>query len=125
MIKRRLLHPLREPRERRRHARGGRGLGATLRKPGANRDRVHAAQRSAHAAGGRPPAPASAPKPRQAQQQAARTEHGRFADPAVERVRGAGGPIDHAAYACSCGFQFSAAVSTTVACPHCGADQAW
>lgn len=46
-------------------------------------------------------------------------------DPAVERVREAGGPIDHASYTCQCGCLFSAEVSTTVACPHCGADQAW
>jgi hypothetical protein len=46
-------------------------------------------------------------------------------DPAVQRVREAGGPVDRASYACACGYLFSAAVSTTVACPHCGADQAW
>jgi hypothetical protein len=43
----------------------------------------------------------------------------------VARVRSAGGPIDNASYACACGFVFAASVSTTVACPHCGADQAW
>jgi hypothetical protein len=46
-------------------------------------------------------------------------------DPAVERVRSAGGPIDNACYSCSCGLVFAAAVSTTVACPRCGASQAW
>jgi hypothetical protein len=46
-------------------------------------------------------------------------------DPDAERVREAGGPIDRASYACACGYLFSAFVSTTVACPHCGADQAW
>ncbi len=46
-------------------------------------------------------------------------------DPDVARVRSAGGPIDHATYTCGCGYLFSAAVSTTVVCPHCGADQAW
>jgi hypothetical protein len=46
-------------------------------------------------------------------------------DPAVERVRSAGGPIDHAAYACQCGYVFSADVSTSVLCPHCGAEQVW
>jgi hypothetical protein len=46
-------------------------------------------------------------------------------DPAVERVQRAGGPVDEAAYACSCGYVFSAAVSTSVSCPNCGADQAW
>jgi hypothetical protein len=46
-------------------------------------------------------------------------------DPAIARVREAGGPIDNASYSCACGCVFSAAVSTTVACPHCGAGQAW
>jgi len=46
-------------------------------------------------------------------------------DPAVARVRSAGGPIDNASYTCACGFVFAASVSTTVACPHCGASQAW
>ncbi len=46
-------------------------------------------------------------------------------DPAAQRVREAGGPVDEATYACQCGYLFSAAVSTTVACPHCGTDQAW
>ncbi len=43
----------------------------------------------------------------------------------AERVREAGGPVDLASYVCGCGLLFSAAVSTTVACPHCGTDQAW
>jgi len=47
------------------------------------------------------------------------------ADPAVKRVRDAGGPLDEASYACQCGFLFRAPVSTTVACPHCRAPQAW
>jgi hypothetical protein len=46
-------------------------------------------------------------------------------DPAVQRVRSAGGPIDEASYVCQCGLQFLAPVSTTVACPHCHAPQAW
>jgi len=46
-------------------------------------------------------------------------------DAAVERVRQAGGPIDMASYVCGCGYLFSAAVSTTVSCPNCHADQAW
>ncbi len=33
--------------------------------------------------------------------------------------------LDTACYTCCCGFVFDAAVSTSVACPHCGADQAW
>jgi hypothetical protein len=46
-------------------------------------------------------------------------------DTASARVRAAGGPSDLAYYSCECGFQFLAPVSTTVACPHCGARQAW
>jgi hypothetical protein len=46
-------------------------------------------------------------------------------DPAVQRVREAGGPVDRASYACMCGYLFSASVSTSVMCPHCGTDQAW
>ena len=46
-------------------------------------------------------------------------------DLAVERVREAGGPIDRASYSCACGYVFSASVSTSVSCPHCGAEQAW
>jgi hypothetical protein len=46
-------------------------------------------------------------------------------DPQVQRVREAGGPIDHAHYSCQCGYSFEAEVSTTVACPHCGDTQAW
>lgn len=47
------------------------------------------------------------------------------ADTEESRVRAAGGPEDLATYTCSCGLMFSAPVSTTVACPHCGAGQAW
>jgi predicted Zn-ribbon and HTH transcriptional regulator len=46
-------------------------------------------------------------------------------DPAVERARSAGGPIDQASYACQCGYLFLAPVSTTVVCPHCRSPQAW
>jgi len=46
-------------------------------------------------------------------------------DPAVQRARQAGGPVDHASYSCQCGYLFRAEVSTTVTCPHCGAGQAW
>jgi hypothetical protein len=49
----------------------------------------------------------------------------KVADLAVARVRSAGGPLDEASYACSCGLLFRAPVSTTVACPHCHAQQAW
>jgi hypothetical protein len=46
-------------------------------------------------------------------------------DPALARAREAGGPVDRASYSCQCGYVFSAAVSTTVSCPHCGVAQAW
>lgn len=46
-------------------------------------------------------------------------------DTPVGRAQAAGGPVDQATYVCSCGLMFSAPVSTTVACPHCGAEQAW
>jgi hypothetical protein len=41
------------------------------------------------------------------------------------RLREAGGPDDRAMYSCGCGYVFKADVSTSVACPHCGATQAW
>ena len=44
---------------------------------------------------------------------------------AERRHRASVTPEDVAYYACSCGFQFQASVSTSVRCPHCGADQAW
>ncbi|HEV3284306.1 MAG TPA: hypothetical protein VG010_08870 [Solirubrobacteraceae bacterium] len=52
-------------------------------------------------------------------------EEPRPMDPAVARVREAGGPLDSACYRCQCGFVFTAKVSTTVSCPHCGTGQAW
>jgi hypothetical protein len=91
-----LLHPLSEPRHRRRHRRGR------------------------HAAATSEPAPQRSTSP----QQAAAPPSPCW-DPDVRRVREAGGPIDRASYACGCGYLFSASVSTTVACPHCGSDQAW
>ncbi len=50
---------------------------------------------------------------------------GPVADAAACRVRAAGGPLDSASYTCGCGCVFAAAVTTTVACPHCGDAQAW
>jgi hypothetical protein len=32
---------------------------------------------------------------------------------------------DSAVYNCHCGMVFEAAVSTTIACPHCGDSQGW
>jgi hypothetical protein len=46
-------------------------------------------------------------------------------DRAVRRTREAGGPEDQAHYSCMCGYVFEAEVSTSVACPHCGCEQAW
>lgn len=46
-------------------------------------------------------------------------------DFAAQRVRAAGGPTDEASYTCTCGYVFSAPVSATVACPHCGCQQEW
>jgi hypothetical protein len=44
---------------------------------------------------------------------------------AERRHRASVAPEDVAHYACSCGFQFQASVSTSVCCPHCGSGQAW
>jgi hypothetical protein len=72
---------------------------------------------------GRRPAPAAASE----ETVAARAEEAAGPEPdlAAARVREAGGPIDFASYACECGCLFTAAVSTSVNCPHCGAAQAW
>jgi predicted RNA-binding Zn-ribbon protein involved in translation (DUF1610 family) len=42
-----------------------------------------------------------------------------------QRSREAAKPEDVGTYTCPCGFQWEAAVSTSVDCPHCGASQAW
>ena len=44
---------------------------------------------------------------------------------ALARAQRAGGPEDRALYACCCGRQFTAEVSASVCCPHCGAEQTW
>ena len=44
---------------------------------------------------------------------------------ATDSARRAGGPQDRALYECACGTVFTAAVSTSVGCPHCGTGQAW
>jgi hypothetical protein len=56
---------------------------------------------------------------------AERQQPGAACDPLAERVRAAGGPVDTALYTCGCGYLFSAEVSTSVSCPHCGTGQAW
>jgi hypothetical protein len=40
-------------------------------------------------------------------------------------ARRGGGPQDTAFYTCGCGYAFTASVSTSVGCPHCGTEQAW
>jgi hypothetical protein len=59
------------------------------------------------------PAPTPAPVPEAA-------DH-----PAERRHRACVSPQDSALYTCGCGVAFQAAVSTSVACPGCGAGQAW
>ena len=44
---------------------------------------------------------------------------------ARERNKRANVSEDTATYSCGCGYVFTAPVSTTVDCPHCGAGQAW
>lgn len=67
------------------------------------------------------------PRPQLARRSARAASAGDVArqDAPQARERDAGGPEDRAAYRCSCGFVFEAAVSTTVGCPHCGGTQAW
>jgi hypothetical protein len=40
-------------------------------------------------------------------------------------ARRGGGPEDKALYSCMCGYAFTAKVTTSVDCPHCGTEQAW
>jgi hypothetical protein len=42
-----------------------------------------------------------------------------------ERLRDSGGPEDRSLYSCACGYAWEADVTASVACPHCGAAQAW
>jgi hypothetical protein len=44
---------------------------------------------------------------------------------ARERNKRANVSQDTATYNCGCGYVFTAPVSTSVDCPHCGAGQAW
>ena len=57
---------------------------------------------------------------------AGRTARGRAAvlQPRA-RAKRSGGPADRALYTCSCGYVFTAAVTSSVDCPHCGSEQAW
>ena len=45
--------------------------------------------------------------------------------PRTRDARRGSGPEDHALYSCMCGYAFTATVSTSVDCPHCGTEQAW
>jgi hypothetical protein len=49
----------------------------------------------------------------------------RAAGPARERNQRANISQDAALYSCECGYVFTAAVTTSVGCPHCGTNQAW
>lgn len=102
-MKPRLLHPLGEGRHSRRHRRR---RGAPSAAPAAVAVEPLAVPGSE---------PASTPH----------HAHAHVPDPDVQRVQEAGGPEDHASYSCACGYLFSADVSTSVTCPHCGTDQAW
>jgi hypothetical protein len=59
---------------------------------------------------------ASAPRPRRAQQVPSTATRDARRGPASQ---------DKALYACMCGYAFTAAVTTSVGCPHCGTEQAW
>ena len=77
-----------------------------------------------------PASPARRPhaEPRPATPAETAVPPGASADLALEaerRLRAAGGPEDHATYACRCGAVFPAAPTTSVSCPLCGVHQAW
>jgi hypothetical protein len=61
------------------------------------------------------PARSARPAPRPARPEPAETT----------AARRGGGPEDSALYSCMCGYAFTAAVTTSVGCPHCGTEQAW
>jgi hypothetical protein len=65
-------------------------------------------------------------RPAEAEPGAASAEDVAVEDHAAERRhRESVASEDTAHYACACGFQFQAPVTTSVACPHCGTSQAW
>ncbi|MSW96365.1 MAG: hypothetical protein F2796_06150 [Actinobacteria bacterium] len=45
--------------------------------------------------------------------------------PRSTRLRSAGAPEDRALYICACGCGFHAAVTASVCCPDCAAEQSW
>jgi hypothetical protein len=67
-------------------------------------------------------APAEPAAPASAQRPPAPGEDDLFDE---RRLRASGGPNDRAQYTCGCGYVWEADVSASVACPHCGASQAW
>jgi hypothetical protein len=76
------------------------------------------------------PLPAKPGRPRTVPDRRAPREPGRAPAPRdgladERRLRSEGGPEDLAVYQCGCGCVFEARVSTSVACPHCAAGQAW
>jgi hypothetical protein len=81
-------------------------------------DRRPVSERRPHGVGRPEPATAE----RDAEAEAGPTDHQLQAE---RRHRASVAPEDHAHYGCSCGYQFQAPVSTSVACPHCGSAQAW
>lgn len=86
----------------------------TRRRAGAFRDRRSGAA----------PAPLAEP----AEEMSEAIAGSRAPDGASDRPNGRRRPEpieDNALYSCGCGFVFAAAVSTSVACPHCGDGQAW
>ena len=68
---------------------------------------------------------APAPRPRPALRVVSSPAPARLPDGPEDRVLRAGGPQDRALYHCGCGARFSADVSASVSCPHCGGHQAW
>jgi hypothetical protein len=68
------------------------------------------------------PAPVTGQAPPQPPPRTASAELERVTE---RRHRASVTPLDRALYRCDCGYQFHAAVSASVACPHCGDSQAW
>jgi hypothetical protein len=94
---------------------------ATAERPRRRRRRRHGKRTTATRAADLSPTPSAARRDASAESARPSTAGSLI----VQRARLAGGPIDNASYTCACGFVFAASVSTTVACPHCGASQAW
>jgi hypothetical protein len=66
------------------------------------------------------------PKPKRRSSRHTTEEHLLTPEAAETRdARRGGGPEDNALYSCMCGYAFTANVTTSVDCPHCGTEQAW